>query len=396
MKSNKKNNFILFFNLILIANILLLITNFLLFSRSFSSTLKIDPLAVTKIVNTCKEDVNWRRCYGKEIASYTAKRPITYGIEVMHQVQKIDKKTLDCHLIAHGISNNQVQQNPAKWQELLGQVTAYECIGGFIHGILETHAGLDPNFEINEKTIPEICEITKDKGKPYCSHIFGHLLAVETNGNIIEASNICQKLSDEFELEFSCHTGAFMENITRDNLVAHQLATHRPYEWKSALDQEVICKLASERAAEKACWQEITHYYHILSGKNPTNLWELCGRAPADDDRDACFIHGVTFIAGDETLKEKQTMESLCNPFSLKQKARHNRCITTIIKVLIDSSSGFSDKIINLCTNSNTIELKEKCFYELGKQLPNLIGQEKTNNVCQNAPKNYQALCKSI
>lgn len=396
MKTKENNEILLFLYLVLISNILLIITNFLLITSPVPPKINIDPLLINKIVNACKDDTNWRRCYGKEIPLATKNLPLAYPLEVMHEVQKVDKKALDCHLIAHGISNAQTLEHPTEWRSLLGQVTAYECVGGFIHGILETHAGQDPNFEMNEKTIPQICEIVKEKGKPYCSHMFGHLLAVETNGDIIKASSVCQKLSDDFDFKFSCHTGSFMENITRDNLVAHQLAAYRPYDWPSALDQEKLCHQTVEKTAEKACWQEITHYYHILSGKNPAKLFELCSRAPADDDRDACFMHGVTFIAGDDTLKEKQTMDSLCQPFSLNQKVRHNRCITTIIKVLIDSSSGYSSKIINLCTNSKTADLKEKCFYQLGKELSNLIGKEKTYEVCEKAPENYQKLCKNI
>lgn len=347
-----------------------------------------------KIVNICqKEPKQWRTCYGSQFATLVTSRDFDTALTTLHLVQDMDGKTRDCHLIAHRMASAQVAKNPSLWQEFLGQVTASECIGGFIHGAIETHRRDNPSFVVNEQTIPQVCELTtKNQGTGYCVHMFGHILLVETQHDIPQAIDICAKLGEK--VQFNCYTGSFMENITRDNLVDHGLAEHVPYNEESAKNQEKVCnQFTGEKA--KACWQEITHYYTHLADHDPKRLYEeFCSRADSEPSQDACFLHGVTFIAGKPDLDEDIDMDNLCNPFSGEDQKRAVRCINTIIFVLTNSSPKFAETVIHLCSKGLSQDNQKGCFKSLGQRLSKLVSSDEMHSLCTPVPDEYRNFCQ--
>ena len=375
------------------------------FPKTANSQLYEDPKVLAeKAVQLCNKEVTrFRTCYGEEFKRVVKKYNYQVAVDTLHAAQDLDIKTQDCHLIAHRIADAQVEKDPESWITFIKQVPTNECIGGFIHGTLETHRRFNPEYEISEKTIPEICGlIGKDQALTYCVHMLGHILPVENDGSIDKAAEVCSKLDGK--ISYNCYTGVFMENITRDNLVAHGFAQHVPYSEESAQAQEEICKQYERDSiqhfwkgeAATGCWQEITHYYVQLSDQNPETLWtKYCSRAKAEKSREACFLHGVSFIAGDPDLDEKINMATLCNPFTQNgtNKERFLKCMNSNIYILTNSSYKFADRVNFLCEKGLSKEMQDKCYGYLGNRLSQLTTTDQKNSYCAKAPKGSVEVC---
>lgn len=322
-----------------------------------------------KLLRECRAlgEERWRTCYSEKFADLTEEKSLAFAIEVLHSLQDLDSKTKDCHLIAHYISSAEIKKNPSKFEEYLSKASTRECVGGFIHGALEVYQAYDQTLKFDDpKTMEKVCSLLKKKeGESYCYHMMGHLVMVDTTGDILEATKVCEKLPGKFS--YNCYTGSFMESETQTNLSAHGLGEIPLYNEESATKQEKICRqFAGEKA--RACWQELAHFYNHVADHKPDSLFELCSRASEDEGRDSCFLHGVSFIAGmDEKEVGKISMDSLCNPFSEggSNNKRFSRCMNTIIGILLSSSQKFSERIEKLCSVPSQ-SMKSACLNFLG------------------------------
>lgn len=338
------------------------------------------------------EKFNWRDCYGQEFENLTKNTNFSFSLDTLHKIQGLDSKTYDCHFIAHHIGRAEVSKNPQNWQVFLSN-TPNECVGGFIHGAIEALQGTIPDYQLDEKAIPQLCSLAlENEGDRYCAHLMGHLLLVETLANIQNAVSICQKLPEK--LIFPCSTGVFMENITRNNLGEHNLAGSLPYNLDSASKMEIVCRKFNGEPA-RACWQEITHYYANFSNNDSQKLFELCSRASTDNGRESCFLHGVTFIAGDKNLNENVTIDDLCKPLNQSKTERSKSCITDIVYTLTSSSTKFSERIIQLCQSTSLKESQIKCFQTLGERLSRLASPKEQKSLCSKSPEDYKTLCEN-
>lgn len=309
--------------------------------------------SASHVVEQCKGE-RWRTCYAEELARLVQTQEFPNVIKLLHEIQEIDPTARDCHLIAHLMGAAEMEKNPAAWRDTLEKMSAGECVGGFIHGVIEAAALRETALKFDENTIPEICALSsKNGGESYCFHIMGHLLLTQELGNIPKSVDTCLKLPGK--TSYNCSTGVFMENITRTNLSEHDIAKPLPYNEESARYQEGICR-QYEGETTRACWQEITHLYAHIAKHNPARLYELCGGATTLEGRDSCFLHGVTFIPGQPTVTPEQLdAVSLCSPFSQgfsDEKRRFSRCVSTITYVLLSSSEKFGDRVKKICEST--------------------------------------------
>src|SRR3989344_3246278 len=89
------------------------------------------------VVSICKDKLNWRDCYGKQLAliNYRLKFPLT--LKILDQIKQLDGKTRDCHLIAHRIATSEVDKSPKDWIKIFDYVDQTTCTNRYVHGVLE-------------------------------------------------------------------------------------------------------------------------------------------------------------------------------------------------------------------------------------------------------------------
>ena len=73
-----------------------------------------------------------------------------------------------------------------------------------------------------------------------CVHIIGHVLLVQTKGNVDQAVAICSQIP--LNLQKECASGIFMENFTRDNLVDHEIAPTVLWDDRTISQTEQLCR----------------------------------------------------------------------------------------------------------------------------------------------------------
>lgn len=344
-----------------------------------------------RITAFCQDKADWRKCYGEQLGALNKNQTLPDTLKTLALVENLDKKTMDCHLISHRIASSEVEKNPQDWVSIFKYVNQEMCLGGFIHGAIEGKKRFESSFEVNEDSIPKICEAiniaTREKQYDACSHVLGHILLAEIGGDLKKGTEICNKLPGE--LKTPCNNGVFMENITRDNLVDHGLAKHIQFDGDSVNMVEKTCRQFSGIAGT-ACWREISHLYAGLVNNNLERMWKFCSHAKNTNDRDECYIHSFNSLLPIPDFDESQ-LATICSPLEF-DSIKFDRCYSWAIYNFMNNSIIVNNRAIVLC-NLAVEDYKKKCFAMLGQRLAKVYSLSDSQNFCKEVPAQYKTSC---
>ncbi|MBI2018036.1 hypothetical protein HYS92_03210 [Candidatus Daviesbacteria bacterium] len=358
---------------------------------------------ISEIVQKCQISIDWRYCYGKELSAFNKTQSFKKTLAILSEIQDLDEKTRDCHFIAHQLASSEVEKNPKNWLSIFDYVDQNFCVNGFIHGALEGRARFDHGFELNTQTIPQTCQTIEErvirknekadiKGKSNseggCSHILGHILLANQGGNISEAVKSCESLNEK--LRSNCLNGVFMENITRDNLVEHQLAERIQINDKTATEFEQLC-LGQKESVAKSCWREIAHLYTSLVSDVPLEVFKRCQSASIKTNANECYFHGINLMVLGRDVPEEH-LTHMCQPFWGSKELPE--CINRTIGPLIQSSTKFIDRAITFCRNLPP-NAQGGCFTQIASRLKNIVNLKEREDLCQKIPLNFRIKCQS-
>lgn len=399
MKKNKKKSRVIPTWVIIIADILLIIILaiwlLVFMKKPLAGT---DPARITadamSAVAKCRDVPNWRDCYGYKIAEYLKKDSLDYSMKVLDKVEDIDEKAQSCHVIAHRMAAAEMEKDPSKWGDLVKKVDQNFCSYGFIHGVIEARSRFEPEFAVNPKSIEQICDLisggTRVRGTDQsCAHIMGHVVLAEKEGSVPQAIAVCDKIEEK--LQYQCNSGIFMENFTRDNLVAHGIAEYAPWGEETIQSQEELCLSHEDSISAKACWMEVSHLYANKYPFQPEKVYKECQKAPSELFREECYMHSI------QTLLEKPNptdayLLSLCEPF--RTRGRYYECEGVIVHSYINSSLKLTSKAFEYCAMVPG-EFKSYCFQKIGKILEMHLPKKEVTAYCRSAPSNYQHDCNN-
>ena len=101
----------------------------------------------------------------------------------------------------------------------------------------------------------------------------GHLVLTKEQGELNDGLDICRLGIEKYR--YGCFTGVFMENLTRENLVDHGYS--EPIKWdQAALSAHKSLCSQYTGVVSRACWREVAHLFHQLTGPKPQELYKLC------------------------------------------------------------------------------------------------------------------------
>ena len=259
----------------------------------------------------CKDNKFSTQCYAEEFRKITKEYDLFFAKDVLSQVWSLDNRTLSCHFLAHKIGTYQVEKDPTSWRKLLDKIDPQFCSGGLFHGILETHARFDPDFNV-KKQVDIICkDIKSSYEQGSCVHILGHILLIEVDGSVSEAVEICENI--KLTTVDQCYSGVFMENMVREDLREHGIVKEN-FVWnkKSASEMEALCRKYNGTAAY-GCWGEMGHMYAAVYDDNPSIVFRLCANAPSEEFSTNCYLHAVAKIA--VTSSNQSYVNVLCKVY---------------------------------------------------------------------------------
>lgn len=343
--------------------------------------------AKNSIYKACEKLSYKERCYAKEFGELTKKHPIEFSITVLKRLQEEDVQARGCHFIAHSISIAETLKDESKWKDIIQKLDPRLCTGGFFHGVLEVYTTLNPTVRIDEAFIRSICQGEFENTNEWsCAHLMGHLMLVETEGDLSEAAQLCTQIQDA-HLSYSCSTGAFMEYLTRENLVSHGIGEKANWNEEFTQEMQDTCE-NNQGTARTACWRELSHLFIHLFPADPVRLYEKCSEASSQESAHQCYIHGVNIMAVSHKF-DRANLPLLCKPY-LKDIPKLIECNDYVVRVLLTSSLEYLDDTVTYCKSFNA-QPREECFRfmtYLFRGVPEL------QKICAKMPKEYKKICR--
>jgi hypothetical protein len=391
----KKREYQLIIGIFLLSSIFIGLINYLIVVQE--SQKKIVAFA-RNASNVCQRSNDWRNCYSRELAKVNKKQDLNETLSALKEVNKIDPKTRDCHILAHGIASSEVEKDPQKWIDIFNYVDQTTCTNGFIHGVLEGRSKFDSSLVLDKYTIPQICEQIDLKTSPRigqareaaddaCAHIIGHILLAQEDAVVKKAVDTCATLHEG--IRNACFDGVFMENITRDNLESHEVAKKFALTKSAAIGLEENCKKYSGDEG-LSCWRELAHIYAPITNNNPLEVHTLCYQSPHKEYAQECYLHAINSMITFEKYSGVD-LTNTCKPY-FENEAETNQCIARSLSPLLGSSVEFIDRADIFC-NAVPEQNKHFCYSRIGEELKRKTSYEKRKILCQKIPEVYVNLC---
>lgn len=306
--------------------------------KNSNSTAKDIEFIARKIASNCQKSAFANECYKKNFFELSKKSDLDFSKNVLLAVQHKDPSTFSCHSIAHFMGRAQVEKNPSKWKEILAKEWPAECSGGYFHGIIETHFGLNQGISLDGQEIESICKISSSLyTQNSCLHIFGHIIIVENYGDLEKSVKVCNQVKSSSALH--CYSGIFMENMVRENLKEHGISQQRNWDQTFSQELESVC-LKQIVLAKEACWGEMGFFYAELEDNQYISAYQDCLKAPEEKYREYCYLKAVMKIS---ISTESHLLDNkLCNSF-ISDDNKFEKCF----KYALDASMRSSKKYEN-------------------------------------------------
>lgn len=392
-----KNSILLKLNILLVINIVivysLIVREEFQLNKNLHNSNNSSARIAQEFADNCREENSKEYCYVEQFRPLAKNNNLQTSINVLYDLQKIDQDARGCHLISHIISGTETEKDPTKWKQLIAEVPGTACTGGFIHGVLEAVASNDPDFYLDGKKVNELCifirEVQEGSGMSNCAHIMGHILLAQEQGSISNATDVCDQVQPG--MLYECYSGVFMENMTRDNLLAHGVSQKIPWNTDTIRAQEQICSLTKNNTSNQACWRELAHMYAYTTRNSPQEVYKLCQKAPLEQSAVDCYLHsvGIMSVSG---AKIPGLHQNLCQP--LKDKPTdHLKCVQWAIGSMLSSSVDFIDEVLLFCDNTPTTD-QPACFKRI-VTIINLqkLDESKNKEICDKINTHYKIQC---
>ncbi|MDP3763437.1 MAG: hypothetical protein Q8Q92_02145, partial [bacterium] len=320
-----------------------------------------------------------------------------FAEQTLYKLWDIEPGTRRCHVLAHIISSTATRQNPEKWREYLETVDYRSCGVGFPHGVMEAHIGDDPSFEINSDSINQFCSSKDYHRKQSCVHYFGHLLMIQSEGDIDPALDHCNGVESglvEGDLAKRCYTGVFMEDGIPLALVEHGIRPKMPdrHSPEYIKEREKVCSnFKGDRAV--ACWQSLGENYKVFYN-NPQKVYDACFKAPNQEQGTICFFNAAILFAIDPEYLGPNKLTNVCKP--AMDTNLYQKCTRNMLSGLVYSSLKFTERGLLLC--QNIPKNRDWCVEQLGKLLSEAVADPKERlSLCQSAEsEKYKKLCARV
>jgi hypothetical protein len=306
--------------------VLFIILGFVHFSGYFifSNFITFDEVKLAKqMVHTCADSSQDDTCYAEAFTKVSRKHSLDESLATLSAFQKLDGTPAGCHFIGHVIAHEAVAKNPANWQAVMQEINPEACSGGLLMGLIEARKHFEPGLKINKLVIQDLCNVknwNEHKVKT-CIHTSGHLALVDFKGNVHAVLILCKTFDIAFQYE--CMSGAFMENLYRRNLSAHQVS--KPSKWTETYltRQQRFCD-TFDSLPSKACWRELSHVIVAITNEKAATIWDICHTSGTKASGDDCYIHAVGVMALTGSRQDTRKKD-LCLPFR-NEATEFQRC----------------------------------------------------------------------
>ncbi len=324
-------------------------------------TKKNDPNRdAEKILRSCYDQNRPTDCFATELSDLTKKYDLAYSFSVLNKIQATDNQASDCHFIAHSIAAVAVSKNPSGWREILNKKCPSTCSYGCSHGALEAYYTQSAS-SLAELRLANLCD--KDS-PPACPHGLGHLLLVETRGDLHQAIDFCDNLPPDKDQRYQCLTGIFMELVTPTNLFAHGIIVTTSPAVSRINELTKTCQKLTGLAAW-SCWKEVSPPILEKNLFNPQTILSYCPTLPDPPSQSECQQRMIDTIA----WKENYDLTQLSKVCPISQEPEFTKfCLTKLVASVAENTPQQVSALITFCL-SQDVSFQTDC---LGQIRPSL------------------------
>lgn len=341
-----------------------------------------------QIANECERETK-DICYRERFSKIAESKGFKFAESTLFALWDIDPFTRSCHVIAHKMTEGATRKDPKNWKKLIDQVDVSACGAGFLHGILEAHISLEPDFKVTSEVIDDICKEGASERRRMCSHFLAHILVLQNDGKIEDSFPVCNGVKDE--LKFECFDGIFMEDHQKNIIVDHGLAKTPEFTDKYAQGLAQRCD-SFDGVKSSACWTEMAEIFAKASSYNQERVFEGCAKAEIEGNRVHCYLKGVVVLVTYPIYDSLDKIKGICDPYEA-DKGLFGACLNFAISALMNYSIKFADRGVFLCSNISE-EFKKDCFKNLGEQLKmKAASLEEREALCKDAQDTHKKLC---
>jgi hypothetical protein len=325
---------------------------------SYSQDLFFDPAKeAAQVYEKCAKQFRWQNCYSDKFENLIKKNNFENTNSILQSLKRNDKRLHNCHSLAHVIAKGELNKSPDDWPALAKKVDAYECANGYVHGMLEGLL-LSNRIELSTNSLSNFCEQAKkhlggDENDALinCYHNIGHLLMLQSGGEIDSSLNICGSFSTSMNKYF-CYSGVFMEEFVRDGLSDHGIKPKIVFNEENTKKEEQICN-KYDGEVSKACWREIVTMYRALAENDPKQVLKYCSNSNNYTYQDECYSYGLYLMMTSSNLIDN-TFDQLCLPLREREES-YKYCIKMQIIALADSDLN-RNTAKSICDNTEKFQ----------------------------------------
>ena len=318
----------------------------------------------TSVVDYCTKNAVFNKgkenCYAEEFKKIGEEYGPESSFQVLSKLQMIDKSSLGCHLISHGIGWGSYKREPKNWRGLIQRMPTV-CNYGAIHGVLESYILSLPEKSLSREIIPTICGKTP---RADCNHIVGHLLLVQTDADVPKALDLCEVFQDDATQNNHCISGVFMEYQTALNLVSHDLVSESWLNWPARISElEMMCRAQVGKFAI-GCWEEIVHAAAVTFQNDAKKVFDFCASAQSTEGGHKCKRHAIGVMGASRNFN-LASLGYMCELPQKNDSTFKEECYSALVASALSTIPSLTSEAVSFC-NSVASQFKPSCFSMIG------------------------------
>lgn len=307
-------------------------------------------------------------------------------------MQDKDEIAKNCHILAHNMSHEAYVRSPWQFYKLIDNVNVNACGSGYLHGILEAYTADHPEIAIDGTFANEICGRSNDEYRQkMCVHFIGHILIINTYGNLEEALPVCETIKKEWQ--FDCYNGLFMEDHQKLMLAEHGILPLPPNETSYVEQLEKQCSRYSGIMGA-ACWTEMAEIYAHTYGYDPDIIFKGCSKAETKQFAVQCYYKGTIAMSVYHTFDKPGALTPMCKYY---ENDRHTYigCVRVITSSLMMYSPKFISRGESFCSTIPST-YQEECYSSLMDMLKVVVkNPQERIDYCTVLPEKYRQSCSA-
>jgi plastocyanin len=330
-----------------------------------------------------------KQCYAEVFYELTKTAGSATAFEAIAELQKTDKSIGSCHTIVHGIGWAVYDQDPEKWREGIGGMSA-ECGYAGIHGVLERYTSDGGTF--TGETVPTTCGSNPNRA---CIHGLGHVLLIQSKNNLDDALKLCGSFPvGPARQRHDCMAGVFMERMVASNLYEHgYVSRERAQKWKDYLaDDEKLCRQQNGDRAS-ACWEMLVRPAAEVYKNQPVEVLQLCVSAANSDLIKLCSRASAQVV----TISKRFDLDAVRPICSYKIEVYpefEGVCYSSIARAgVVNTTAEVLNRVVRFC-GGLAESYKEGCFKTVKQSLPrSQANMTEVQSACGLIPLKYKSGC---